>query len=64
VSYQIGADTGNATRFGIMELKESYEEKYLLGFGMHSGEMITAIDVKRTFLNYAFFYYFYKKTRV
>lgn len=41
VSYQIGADVGNATKFGVLTLEESYEEKYLLGLGMHGGKMAT-----------------------
>lgn len=29
--FQVGSDAGNNARFGVMEIIDTYEEKYLLG---------------------------------
>lgn len=39
VSFNIGADLGNNAKLGVLEIEDTYEEKYLLCYTVHAGEI-------------------------
>ena len=43
VHFNSGADHGSSKRFGVLEILDTYEEKYLLAYSMTSGENMLSL---------------------